>query len=197
MKMNHVPEALDHYRRKLESYTEISPEDFERLADVMYEKHFNKGEVILKEGDVCKTFNFIHKGLIRSFGLEDGREVNVNFYFENDFACDFASFRSGEPSKFYLVAMEDTVAYQATKTEAVPIFEESAGLHFFLFRFFQQLFLDEEVQANNLKLMTPEERYSYIVEYKPEYIQRIPLTYLASFLSMSRATLTRMRRKVI
>jgi CRP-like cAMP-binding protein len=197
MKINRVPEALDQYRRKLESYAEISPEDFERLADVMHEKHYNKGEVILREGEVCKAFNFIFKGLIRSFGLEDGREVNVKFYFENDFACEFQSFRTQEPAKFYLVAMEDTVTYQGTKAEAVPIFEESEGLHFFLFRFFQQLFLDEEVEANNLKLMTPEDRYSYIMEYKPEYIQRIPLTYLASFLSMSRATLTRMRRKVL
>ena len=196
MKINQVPDALNQYRKKLESYSEISNEDFEQLADVMHEKHFSKGEVILKEGDVCKAFNFIYKGLIRSFGLEDGREVNVNFYFENDFACDFGSFRSGEPSKFYFVAMEDTIAYQGLKSETVPVFEESAPLHFFLFRFFQKLFLDEEEHANSLKLMSPEERYNYMLEKKSEYLQRIPLTHLASYLCMSRATLTRMRRKV-
>jgi CRP-like cAMP-binding protein len=196
MKINQVPEALDQYRRKLESYAEISLEDFEQLADVMYEKHYSKGEVMLKEGDVCKAFNFIHKGLVRSFSLEDGREVNVNFYFENDFVCDFQSFRTQEPTKFYFVAMEDTITYQGTKAEALPVFEESAELHFFLFRFFQKLFFNEETEANNLKILSPEERYSYIVERKPEFLQRIPLTYLASYLSMSRATLTRMRRKI-
>jgi CRP-like cAMP-binding protein len=196
MKMNQVPEALNQYKRKLESYTEISPEDFEQLTDVMHEKHFSKGEVILKEGDVCKAFNFIYKGLIRSFGLEDGREVNVNFYFEDDFACDFLSFRTGEPSKFYFVAMEDTIAYQGTKAETVPVFEDSVSLHMFLFRFFQKLFFDEEEHANTLKLMTPEERYNFVLEQQPEYLQRIPLTHLASYLCMSRATLTRMRRKV-
>ncbi len=195
MKINQVPEALNQYRKKLESYTEISDEDFGKLANTMREKRFSKGEVILKEGDVCRSFNFIYKGLIRSFGLEDGREVNVNFYMENDFACDFASFRAEEPSAFYFVAMEDTIVYQGLKSETVPIFEGSAPLHFFLFRFFQQLYLEEEAHANSLKLLSPEERYHFTIEQKPEYIQRIPLTYLASYLGMSRATITRMRRR--
>jgi CRP-like cAMP-binding protein len=196
MKINWIPEALDQYKRKLESYTEISPEDFEQVSDVMHEKHFSKGEVVLKEGDVCKAFNFIYKGLIRSFSIEDGKEANVNFYLEGDFACDFLSFRTAAPSKFYFVAMEDTIVYQGTKAETVPVFEDSVSLHMFLFRFFQKLFFDEEQHANVLKLMTPEQRYNFVLEQKPEYLQRIPLTHLASYLSMSRATLTRMRRKV-
>ena len=47
------------------------------------EKCFNKGEVILKEGQVCKYYYFITRGCIRSFSQNNGREVNVKFYFED------------------------------------------------------------------------------------------------------------------
>ena len=44
--------------------------------------------------------------------------------------------------------------------------------------------------------MTPEQRYSFLLENKPHYLQRIPLTHLASYLGMSRETLTRIRKKI-
>jgi len=194
MEITNTTRALARYREKLESLAPVSDDDFENLACTMREKHFNRGEVLLKEG-VCKEYYFIISGCIRSFGLEDGREVNVKFYFEDDTACDFASFRSEQPSHFYLVAMEDTVVYYATKTEAGPIFENGVSLHILLFRFFQDLYLKEEEHSNGFKLLSPDERYNYLLENKPEYLKRIPLVYLASYIGISRETLTRIRNR--
>ena len=196
MDLYNPPGALERFRKKMESFSPISDEDFQQMAEMMHEKHCDKGEVLLKEGQICNKYYFIFKGCIRSFGLEDGRELNVKFYFEDDTACDFVSFRSEEPSKFYLVAMEDSIVFYTTKKEAVPVFVSGSSFQPFLFRFFQQLFLEEEEHSNNFKLMTPEERYNYVLENKPEYLQRIPLTQLASYLGMSRETLTRIRRKI-
>ena len=119
----------------------------------------------------------------------------MKFYFEDDTACDFASFRSEEPSEFYLVAMEDSIVFYATKAEAIPVLEAGSSFNMFLFRFFQQLFLQEEQHSNTFKLMSPEERYNYLVEHNPEYLQRISLVHLAPYLGMSRETLTRIRKK--
>jgi CRP-like cAMP-binding protein len=118
--------------------------------------------VILKEGQVCKYFYFIVSGCIRSFGLEmQGREREV--LFEDDIACDFISFRKQEPSQFFFVAMEDCTVYCATKTEAEPIFRNTASLHLNLFRFFQELYLKEEEHSNNLKLLSPRGATSFFL----------------------------------
>jgi len=195
MEMNYTPGALDRYRKKIESLAPISDEDFQHIAELMHEKHCTKGEVLLREGQVCNKYYFIFKGSIRSFGLEDGREINVKFYFEDDTACDFISFRTEQPSKFYLIAMEDSIVFYGVKKEVVPVYNANS-LQELQFRFFQQLFFKETEDANHLKLMSPDERYHFILENKPEYLQRIPLTHLASFLGMSRETLTRIRRKI-
>jgi hypothetical protein len=144
MEIHNMPGAPERFRKKMESFAPISDADYELLPEVMHEKHFHKGEVLLKEGQVCTKFYFILTGAIRSFGLEDGKEMNVKFYFEDDIACDFKSFRSEEPSPFYLVAIEDTVAYYGSKAEVVPLFQGGFTWHMVLFRFFQRLYLEEK-----------------------------------------------------
>ncbi|HYK47766.1 MAG TPA: Crp/Fnr family transcriptional regulator [Parafilimonas sp.] len=195
MELDNIPGAYERFRKKMMSYAPITDGDFRHMAEMMHEKHCSKGEVLLKEGQVCTKYYFVYKGCIRSFGLEDGREINVKFYFEDDTACDFASFRNELPSEFYLVAMEDCIVFYATKAEAVPVLQAGSSFQMFLFRFFQQLFLTEEEHSNSFKLLSPEERYNFLVESKPEYLQRIPLLHLAPYLGMSRETLTRIRKK--
>ena len=196
MELNNIPEALERYRKKMESFAPLADDDFQNMAALQHEKYCNKGEVLLREGQVCNKFYFIYKGCLRSFGLENGREINVKFYFEDDTASDFDSFRSEQPSNFYLVAMEDSIVYYAVKKEALPVLQGGTTFQMFLFRFFQCLFLDEEKHSNSFKLMTPEERYHFLLENKPEYLQRIPLVHLASYLGMSRETLTRIRKRI-
>jgi CRP-like cAMP-binding protein len=189
-------DALALYRKKMESFSPIPDDEFEQLSEKLREKHFTKGEVLLKEGQICREFFFIISGCIRSFSLENGREVNVKFFFETDTACDFTSFRSEQPSMFYLIVMENTVAYCGIKSEIVPVFAKEVALHMVLFRFFQDLYFREEVQANSFKLLSPEERYNFLVEHDPKYLNRIPLVHLASYLGMSRETLTRIRQRL-
>lgn len=197
MEMNSTNEELNRFRKKMEAFVPIPDDDFQQLADIMQEKHFKKGDVILKEGQVCKYFYFIISGCIRSFGLENGRDMNVEFYFEDDIACDFISFRKQEPSQLFLVAMEDCTVYCGSKTEAEPIFKDTASLHLNLFRFFQELYIKEEEHSNNLKILSPPERYEFLLENHPQYLQRVPLVHLASYLGISRETLSRIRNKKV
>jgi len=188
--------TLSRFRKKLDSFTTVTDNEFSLWKNIMHEKQVSKGEVLLKEGQVCRQFYFILTGCLRSFSLEEGREINLKFYFEDEFACDFESFRKEEPAQFYIVAMEDATVYYATKKEAVPVLQSETSFSVFLFRFFQDLYFGESQHSNTFKLMTPEQRYSFLLENKPHYLQRIPLTHLASYLGMSRETLTRIRKKI-
>ncbi len=142
------------------------------------------------------VFLLYSKGCIRSFGLENGKEMNLNFFFEEQIACNFISFRQEHPSGIYLVAMEDCKVFYSVKEDALPLFDGNAPFQILLFRFFQQLFFKEEEHSDTFKLLSPEERYKYLLDKSPHYLQRIPLTQLASYLGMSRETLTRIRKKI-
>jgi hypothetical protein len=55
------------------------------------------------------------------------------------------------------------------------------------------LFLEEK--AFYLQMTDSMEKYRILLETAPELLQRVPLTYLSSFLGMSRETLSRIRAK--
>ena len=188
-------EALNRLHMHMQSFAEIPNDEFEKLKHVMHEKQFKKGAVLLKEGQVCRQYYFILTGCIRSFRIKDLKEINLTFYFEEDIACDFDSFRTEQPSAYYLVATEDCTVLYANKKDVIPIFSGEEWLNY-LFRFFQHLFLEKDKHANTFKLFSPEERYQYLITNQPEYIQRIPIMYLASYLGTSRETLSRIRKKI-
>lgn len=191
------PLALEQLRKSLNAFYPLPDNDFELLTKVFHFKKFNKGEVVLQEGKVCRHIWFVIKGCFRIFSVEDGVDVNVRFFFENSIAADFISLRHEIPSNFFIVALEDTEVLYSFKPDYLPVFAFSKSLVMLTTEFFANQFYNEIEHSNSFKLMGPEERYNSLLTTRPKYIQRIPLTYLASYLGMSRKTLTRIRSNAI
>jgi hypothetical protein len=55
------------------------------------------------------------------------------------------------------------------------------------------LFLEDKVYFS--QMMSSMDKYLVLLEQEPQLFQRIPLTYIASFLGISRETLSRLRAK--
>jgi CRP-like cAMP-binding protein len=184
-----------HFKKAVEAYSPVPETEMQRFAKAMQEKRVQKDEMLLKEGQVCRDFYFIVKGCLRKFSTENGADVNVQFYFEDEFACDFSSYRYEVPSTYFIEAVENTIVYCGNKAEIKPLLDNDV-FYPFAFRFFQEHYFQEEEHANQFKQLSPEQRYQFLIDNKPHYLQRIPLTLLASYLGVSRETLSRIRRKM-
>jgi hypothetical protein len=55
------------------------------------------------------------------------------------------------------------------------------------------LFLEDKIYFS--QMMSSMDKYLVLLEQDPQLFQRIPLTYIASFLGISRETLSRLRAK--
>ena len=184
------------FRKAVNSVHVLADSDLERIEQVLHYKKYSKGAVILQEGKVCRKFWFILKGCFRIFSLENGSEVNVQFFLERRIATDFISLRHQTPSRFFITALEDTEVLYSSKPEYLPVLNFSKAMVKLTAAFFATHFLNEVEHANSFKMLTPEQRYKNLLSTTPDYIQRIPLTYLASYLGMSRKTLTRIRQSI-
>jgi CRP-like cAMP-binding protein len=196
MKLNETTSAFERFCIKLSTISPLPLLSLSNFAGVLEERRVKKGEMLLREGQVCREFYFIYRGCLRSYALEDGKEVSIKFYLEDDFAADFKSFRFETPSKFNIEAMENSLLYCGKKAEVVPVIETDPSLNTFVFRFFQELYYREVEHSNSFKLLGPEERYLEMLEKYPHYLHRFPLTHLASYLGISRKTLTRIRKSL-
>jgi len=70
----------------------IRGDEFDRAAHLLRTAQFNKGEVLLETGSVCKDAFHVTKGLLRVATLDsDGNEHIVQFAPEGWFASDRAA----------------------------------------------------------------------------------------------------------
>ncbi|MEO8416090.1 MAG: cyclic nucleotide-binding domain-containing protein [Ginsengibacter sp.] len=90
----------------LHSLTEFSDESWKSLQPALTKRVFKKNEILLKEGEVCKSLLFIDKGCCKSFYEIDGRVKNTGFFFENDIVTNINSFGSGQKSECNIIACE-------------------------------------------------------------------------------------------
>lgn len=194
MKNAATHEQLLTLRTVMDDIEPVSDDDFDMLIPFIKREKFKRGQIIVPEGSINRHLYFILKGCVRSHSIEEGKEVNLKFYFERNVFADFNSLKNETSSTFSFVALESVDALYISKHDVLPVVLHSDGMTRFSFRFFEQLFIDEELHSNSFKLLSPEQRYHYLQENEPHYLQRIPLTYLASYLGTSRETLNRIRR---
>lgn len=188
-------QQLQEFKNQFGLLSNVPNEDFERLLPLFGFKQCRKKEVILSEGQVCRHLFFILEGAVRGFSIHEGKEINVEFYFENDIVADFYSLRHEIPSKMFLIAIEPCKLLAIAKVDYEHVFGDSLPLTSAAGRFFQNKFFKEEAHSTSFKALSPEERYLYVIEHQPHLIQRVPLTYLASYLGVSRETLSRIRSR--
>ena len=176
--------------------TDLSDADNALFDAVMSSRRLKKGEIVLQEGRVCRAVYFVEQGYLRTYyNKEDGSVVNLNFTFEGEFTSNLKSAIGREPSKMAIEAGEDTFLWIFDLDKLSPEIKSQPSVNLFIRRTAMQMLLASEARGNLLKIYTPAERYHYLEQHMPHVLQRVPLSHLASFLGVSRETLSRIRAK--
>lgn len=148
---------------------------------------------LLREGQIARSIFYLESGLVRSVRLEDGREINLDFSLEGDYVTHLRSLRSAAPADYGLQAMEPASLVEFNGTALFDLYRLSSEIESFGRRIVEGLLIRQETQAHLFRLQSPAERYRYIADHSPALLQRVSLTNLASYLGVSRETLSRIR----
>jgi cAMP-binding proteins - catabolite gene activator and regulatory subunit of cAMP-dependent protein kinases len=158
-------------------------------------KTLRKKEVLLKEGEICHYKIFVTKGLLRNYNIgEKGNEYILRFVDTEYWTTDPESYFSGLPSKYYIDAIEPSEVamfhYDDFKTlrQQIPVLND----------YTEALFTETATHTQNRLLInisaTAEEKYTNFMNTHSEIFHRVPLHMIASYLGVSRETLTRVRQ---
>lgn len=182
-------------QKKIISLTEISVSGIDKLFDIARYTQLRKDEIVLKEGQLCKKIFFVEKGYLRTYINRDGIDINTDFTFENNFTTNLKSLRASIPSDTTIQAGEPTILYEFDKDELLALYKTSPEIESFGRKLLEQLLIAQEEHVNLFKIYSPLERYRYMQQHKPEMLQRISLSQLASYLGIARETLSRIRKR--
>lgn len=155
--------------------------------------NFKKGKKLIYEGKKHHSFYLILKGSAKAYYTKETKEVCSWFAFENEVIATIKTF-NGLPSNETIVLLEDSKLLQF-KTESIKELantnlDVSHLLNYIITE--HAVFLEEKLYQ--LQFMSSEERYKALINMAPEILQKVSLTDIASYLGVSRETLSRIRR---
>jgi CRP-like cAMP-binding protein len=159
-------------------------------------KKLRKKQYFLEEGNVCKYVGFIVKGAMRQYSVDDkGAEHIVQLYIENYWASDRESAVMLTPSRFNIDAWENTELLVARVTDMLDLIEKVPSFGQMTRLMDQRSFIVSQRRLNSTISNTAEKRYEEFADNHPQFIQRFPQHLIASFLGITKETLSRIRKQ--
>lgn len=175
----------------------LQEEGWNKLQERFTIQQLKKGELLVRNGEICRQVSFINKGLVRLFYLVDGKEISTGFVAENEYVSEYESFLTTQPSSGNIDALEDCELVNLSYNDMQAMYQLNPVFEIFGRKIAEILFIMISSQTTRLLTMTPEERYQSVIQNHPFIIQRVPQYMIASFIGITPEHLSRLRKKRI
>lgn len=174
---------------------EVSDEIEGVFLSILRKVDVPKGTVLNVPGKSVEKIYFVEKGLIINSCMLDGKEIGTSFFDEGDVGGDIISFLTGHRSKRIVKVLENSSLWVLTKKDLnnlVNNYPQAEKINRLLYSY---IILNQQERIEELMFGSSLVRYKNFESKFPNVIYRLPLGFLASYLGMSRETLSRIRSK--
>ncbi len=174
-------------------YGTLSPKALDEFANILIPMKFNRGAMVLPEGEICENMYFIQKGLTRQFYKKNGKEVTEHLEYEGNIILCIESFFLKEPTKLMIETLEPSILYAIPHDQLTELTRKSYEFNKLMQSFLEHSLILSQRKADTLRFESAKERYLRTLRDHPDLIRRAPLHYVASYLQMTPETLSRVR----
>jgi CRP-like cAMP-binding protein len=180
----------------IEKYISLTEEEKNALLSLGLFHTVKKGTILLTEGQKSQDSYFVLKGCIRSYYVIDGEEKTTAFYTEME-GLNPPCIISKTPSEYYVSCLEDTILVIANDDMGVEINSKFPKFDTMCRILSEELLAKQQINFDEFKTSSPEQRYLNLIQKRPDLIQRVPQHQLASFLGIAPQSLSRLRARIM
>ena len=172
----------------------LSRDELDMIRSHAIERKIQRRDFMLREGEICQYKIFVTKGLLRAYCVnEEGSESILRFAPERVWVTDHQSFTRKAPSSCYIEALEDSEVLLWTLDSIEFLLKAAPG-----FKAITDQIISQTLEASHHRILmnigsTSEEKYEDFIRSMPDVFNRVPLHMVASYLGVSRETLSRIR----
>jgi CRP-like cAMP-binding protein len=166
------------------------------LKQLISEKHFGTNEIIQEIGSKCKTIYFVQEGFARIFYYKNGNDITEHFAFENDLIVRAESLFTGKPTSKGIQAISKAKIIGINSDALFKLYDKHHDIERLFRMLFEREYVNTVKRIESLQFNTAKERYLELLS-TTDYVQKIPLKYIATYLGITQVSLSRIRAEIV
>lgn len=185
---------FEQLKKSINEHVSLSDEGWERCQNSFRPKRMLKRQFLLQAGDVCRELTFVEKGALCSYSLDSkGNQHVLRFAFGGWWIADLQSFFTGKPSTLNIEILDDSELLLLDRKNHQKLLQEIPAYERYHRIIVENAYVALQQRVENALGLTAEEKYARLIRHNPEFMNRVPLNLVASYLGMSPETLSRVR----
>ena len=175
----------------------LSEEIMEFMSSHTTFRKVSKGKFLLKPGEYCKDYYYIHKGILRSYIKYGEKEITIWINPEGEITTSIRSISGSRVSDEFIQVIENAEMVVIPFDSMRELYERFPEMNKVGRMLLEEYYAASEERVYIARLPSAEARYQHFINSRPELLNRIPLKYFASYLGITLETLSRLRAKKI
>lgn len=180
----------------ISKYISLTEDEKNAITSLNIFRTMKKGATLLKEGQKSNEAYFVIKGCIRKYYITDGEEITTAFYTEMEGLTPHCVINKA-PSDYFISCVEDSIVTVTNSDMEVEVNSKFPKFDIMCRKLGEELLAKQQIDFDNFKTSSPEQRYLNLLQNRPDLIQRVPQHQLASYLGIKPQSLSRLRARII
>ena len=186
---------IDKLLDRLNSLYKMSDQLAERVSELARITEHAAGSFILKEGQTCNDASLVVNGLVRSYYINEDKDITSRFMDEGFIVTSWISYYTRQPGNEFIETIEDTTLVSLSYNNIQLLYKEFPEFNIVGRRQVEYAFFLSEQRTQLLRKHTAEEKYKFFLDNHPTLLQRVSLKHIATYLGMNEETLSRVRSR--
>jgi CRP-like cAMP-binding protein len=180
----------------LRSFHPISDNDYTLLTENLLTKNFQKGEHVIRQGEIQRELYFIKSGVqMCHIDTEEKTHVLAFTYYPNLVSLP-ESFSFQLPSKYFFTCITDTELDCLRFQDLQEIYKQSQDIERLFRKINEKLISGLLNQHIELRTLSIAERFKKFSARSPHLFQLVPHKYIASYLDIEATNFSKLFNKI-
>jgi CRP-like cAMP-binding protein len=171
----------------------LSQDAMDDLNSCLFTKTYEKGDLLLRNGEICKRLFFIDEGLAKISFTASDKEFIMRFFLEHVFFTVLDSLTNQTPSIYDIKALEKTIVTYISYNDLEQLCNKHHSVESGFRKLLSFAITNMMTRISEMLEESATERYNHFLKDYGLLLQRISLGDLANYLGITQVSLSRIR----
>lgn len=180
-------------RQQIDKITKLTDEEFDYILSHFVERKFKKHQFVLQEGEIAHNDFFILDGCLKSYFTDSkGKEHILQFGMKDWWITDYQAYYNQSKATINIDCIEDSELLCLSFKNREKLCSEIHKIEHFFRKKTNKRNIALQQRILSLLSNNAKEKYDQLLNLYPELFQKVPKQLIASYLGVTRETLSRL-----